>query len=216
MAEDPAGQGGEPETPTGIPDERITELEEELDKANQLITRLKGTQSSNDRAFSNLRAEKQTLEEQLQSITEANETAIVDLGALQTQNDVLSQRVTELSTVEAEVVAAKAQAERMQIAAIMAGETPAIALLVKSGALPQAETTEAFQASLAEIAEGLQGVVSSAARQQLAGSRPGNVQKIPPSANSLEEEAMRLLEEGKYDDGMKLYTQALELRTKQS
>jgi len=182
--------------------------------AGQLTTRLKGTQSSNDRAFSNLRAEKQDLETRFQGVVTEGDAAKASLATLQSQNDSLNQRVTELSAVEGEVVVAKAQAERMRIAAIMAGEAPAIALLVKSNALPQAETTEAFEISLASIAEGLKGVVSMATREQLAGSRPGNIPKTPPTSDSLEEEAMRLMEAGEYDDGMKLYTQALELRTK--
>jgi len=212
MTEEPAGQG-EP-TPTGAPDVRVTELEKKLDEANQLITRLKGTQSSNDRAFSNLRAEKQDLETKFQSVVTESEAAKANLATLQSQNDSLNQRVTELSAIESEVATAKAQAERMRIAAIMAGEAPAIALLVKSNALPQAETTELFKESLAGIAEGLKGVVSVAAREQLAGSRPGNIQKTPPTSATLEEEAMRLLDAGQYEDGMKLYTQALDLRTK--
>lgn len=214
MTEENAGQGEA--TPTSTNDGRVAELETQLSAANTLIDRLKGTQSSNDRAFSNLRAEKQDLETKLQAAVEASETAQASLTSLQSQFDTLNQRVIELAPLEAQLESAKAQAERMQIAAVMAGETPAIALLVKSNALPQADTTEAFQESLASIADGLQGVVASAARQQLSGARPGNVQKEPPTSGSLEEEAMRLMEAGEYENGMKLYTQALELRAKET
>ena len=109
---------------------------------------------------------------------------------------------------------AQANAERMRVAAVMAGTTPAISLLVETGALPQAENIDDFRAALERIASGIGQAASDTARQMLTGTHP-NIQGTTPTADSLLAEADRLLKDGKYEEGIALHTQALNLATKE-
>ena len=209
----PAGQGA---APTGTVDVGL--LTAQLAEAKQLNERLTGTQSANDRALTTLRTEKQALTKELVDVKAASLSVTTDLKASRTQNSSLSKRVEELAPFEQQAADRTLEVSQMRIAAVLAGSSPAISLLVKSNALPRADTAEAFETALTEIAAGLGGVIGDAAREQLSGVRPPGVQGAPPATSeSLEEEAMRLMDlPGRTEEGLAMWTQALELRAKQA
>jgi paraquat-inducible protein B len=207
MSEDNAGQGT---TPTGEGD--AGQLEAKLAEANRTIERLRGTQSANDRALADLRDSEKSLKTQLETISKERQDLESSFQAISEERDSLNEKVSELSGFQTEAESAKMRADMMRLAAVKAGENPAISILVKSGALPQADNLEDFEASLDEISENLGGIVSNQARQQLSGARPKNVTKVENTPESLEEESLRLLQAGNYDEGIKMHTQALELR----
>lgn len=205
-----AGQGA---APTGTSD-NVGLLKAQLAEAKLTITRLTGTQSANDRALTTLRTEKATLVQQLEEAKASSVSVTTDLEASRTQNTALSERLEELAPFEGQVTQKTLEADQLRVAAVLAGKSPAISLLVKSNALPSADTVEGFEAALTEIASGLGEVIGSAARDQLSGTRPPNVHKDTNDPDTMEELAMSLMNEGKTEEGLTLYTKALNLRAK--
>jgi chromosome segregation ATPase len=210
MSEENAGQGET--TPTGNTDSgRLHELEGQLQEATRTIERLRGTQSSNDRELGRLRTREGELQQQLADIDAARSAALSDLTNERSGVELLKKRLGELSVVEESAKVAQSNAERMRLAAIMAGTTPAISLLVETNALPQADTTDAFKEALERIATGIGQVASGQARQMLAGTHP-NVPGAKPTRDALLQEADRLLKAGEFEKAITMNTQALELK----
>lgn len=209
MTEEIAGQGET--TPTSNVDSgRLRELESQLQEATRTIERLRGTQSSNDRELGRLRTRESELQQQLADIDAARAAALSDLTQERSSIESLNKRLGELSGIEQKVSVAQSEAERMRLAAILAGTTPAISLLVETNALPQAETVDAFKEALERIAAGIGQAASGQARQMLAGTHP-DIPGAKPTREALLQEADRLLKAGKFNEAIALNTQALEL-----
>lgn len=206
MSEETAGQGAS--APTSNTDAGQSD---ELKQALQTIERLRGTQSSNDRELSRLRAREAELNQRLIDIEAARAAAATDLQNQRALVETLNSRLSELGGVELQAKAALAQAEKMRLAAVMAGTTPAISLLVEANALPQVDAVEDFKAALERIASGIGQVAIDQARGMLQGTHP-NVPGSKPTRESMLEQAEKLIQEGKFDEGIKLHTEALNFK----
>lgn len=209
MSEETAGQGETLTSNTGSISTGATEAQ--LQQALSTIERLRGTQSSNDRELGRLRTREAELQQQLNDIEAARAAALTDLQKERASAETLTKRLSELSAVESSAEVAKAQAERMRLAAVMAGTTPAISLLVETNALPQADSLEAFQEALKRIADGIGQVADSRAREMLSGTHP-DVGGQKPTRESMVQEADRLMKAGKYEEAIALHTQALNMK----
>ena len=150
MTEQEAGQG---ETLTGTSDngQLVVDLQAKLADAEATITRLRGTQSANDRTI----GEQKTLlaqhdgkfvdlEAQLKAVKTDYETASTTVADLNT-------KVQATGTLNAELEAMKQRNNRLLIAASKASQSPIIAALITNNALPQTETVEEFATALDAI-----------------------------------------------------------------
>jgi chromosome segregation ATPase len=171
MTEQEAGQG---ETLTGTSGngQLVVDLQAKLVDAEATITRLRGTQSANDRTI----GEQKTLlaqhdgkfvdlEAQLKAVKTDYETASTTVADLNT-------KVQAAGTLNAELEAMKQRNNRLLIAASKASQSPIIAALITNNALPQTETVEEFATALDAIIGQTKDQAFILAQGILAGSIP--------------------------------------------
>jgi phage shock protein A len=205
------------ESPTGTDAGQAAALLAENKDLKDQLTRLRGTQGSQDRALEHSRTSEAELKAKLTDIEVAHKTVLTDLEQFKATNAALTEKLNTLTPLESQVTQLSAQAERYRIAASMAGTSPAISLLVETGALPQTETTEDFKAALEKIAGGLSTYAGQQATQMLSGGRPSSPPAVDETPDSLMEKSMKLMNSGKradLDEALRLRDQALALQTK--
>ena len=224
MPEDTTGQvnldttiGGITETngtssvgPTGQTGE-LELTKAELAKAKEQITRLQGTQASNDRALQALRAEKDKLVAELAEFQTAVTARDADLVVTRQSLTELQTKTAELETLKAQAATAQAEVERLKVVAEFSAGNPTIALLAKTNALPQAETLEEFTAALKTISEGIGASAVTQATNLLSGAKP-TPKPAYQDADALEAEGYALIARQKDDEGLKLIKKAMALR----
>jgi len=223
MPEDTTGQG--PDTTLGTisnsttsavatPTGQTGELEStkvELAKAKEQITRLQGTQASNDRALQALRTEKDKLVADLAEFQTAVTARDADLAITKQSLTELQTKTAELETLKAQTEAAQAEIERLKVVAEFSAGNPTIALLAKTNALPKTETLEEFTAALKTISEGIGASAVTQATQLLSGAKP-TPKPAEQDADALEAEGYALIARQKDEEGLKLIKKAMALR----
>lgn len=208
MSEENAGQETTGNDETG----QLESLRQELGQANQIIERLRGTQSANDRELSNLRPLVKEYESTIEDLEKSNDALKSQFESANSSVEELSERVQELSTLEDQVRSYELDVNKLRLAATMAGENPAIAVLVETGALPQTDDLESFKESLERIAGGISDVTTKKVDDMMQGVRPKEPNVSGRTKTDAIEEAMSLMESGDYDKGLKLYTEALQMK----
>lgn len=152
MSEDDNNAGQGEQTPTG---DKTAELQQKLDEALEQISRLKGTQSANDRALTELRTTKTKLEADVAALQAKIDESTAALGEATNKATQLEEQNADLPQLKSKVEALEAEKKRLETVAQYAATTPAIGLLVQANALPQADTPEEFESALKVISDGL-------------------------------------------------------------
>jgi chromosome segregation ATPase len=220
MPEEVTGQGpdttigaitnGSIATPTGQTGE-LELTKAELAKAREQITRLQGTQASNDRALQALRTEKDKLVAELAEFQTAVTARDTDLEATRQSLTELQTKTAELDTLKAQALAAQAEVERLKVVAEFSASNPTIALLAKTNALPKTETLEEFTAALKTISDGIGVSAVTQATELLSGAKP-TPKPADQDADALEAEGYELIARQKDEEGLKLIKKAMALR----
>ena len=213
MTEEASGQGEGIQTPAPTGNE-LAALRAELAEQRGQNERLRGTQSTNDRELARLRTHEADLAQNVRDLEAARTALLTEVESQRTEAQTLSSRLGELEGLGATAKSALAQAEKLRIAAIMAGTAPAISLLVETNALPQIDDADAFKDALSRIATGLGQVAEVSAREILSGAKPapGAGGNQPPTKEALFAEYDRLMRENKSKEALAVFTQALELK----
>lgn len=216
MSEENTGQGIDNDTtvvatPTGQTGE-LDKATAELAKAKEQITRLQGTQASNDRALQALRTEKEKLVAELAEYQTAVTARDADLALTQQSLTELQTKTAELESLQAQTTAAQAEIERLKVVAEFSAINPTIALLAKTNALPKTETLDEFTAALKTISEGIGASAVTQATEILSGAKPTPA-PANQDADALEAEGYELIARQKDEEGLKLIKKALALRT---
>lgn len=198
-------------TPTGQTGEHeLTKAE--LAKAREQITRLQGTQASNDRALQALRTEKDKLVAELAEYQTAVTARDTDLAATRQSLTELQTKTAELETLKAQTIAAQAEIERLKIVAEFSASNPTIALLAKTNALPKTETLDEFKAALKTISESIGASAVTQATSILSGAKP-TPKPTNQDADALEAQGYELIARQRDEEGLKLIKRAMALRT---
>jgi chromosome segregation ATPase len=227
MSEEVAGQNGLDTTiggitnvigssstvPTGKTDE-LQEAKAQLAEAIKQIERLKGTQSANDRALASAKSQLDQMAvktAEYESAVKARDASItIATGEL----DALKTKTAELDKLQAQAAAAQTEIERLKIVAEYSAQNPMIAVLVKANALPRTSTIDEFRQAIQTIVDGVGSTANHQVLQTLAGARK------PPTpagedAASLQEEATKLIRQGRDEEGYALWRRALALQASQ-
>lgn len=187
----------------------------QLTKLQEDNARLRGTQASLDRAKTDLTAQVKELETKVTDLSAALSGKTSDLNAATTTIASLQEQVQNLKGFETVATNLQGEVAKMKVVASMAGKNPAIALLAETGALPNADSIEDFQASLQKIADGLGGLTKSAVSEKLSGAIPS---VTPAQGNEtfeqLYQKGMELIGQRKGEEGLKLIEQAYALQAK--
>jgi len=212
MAEMETGQGNDTVvTPTGDTGE-LDRMKTELVEATSQITRLKGTQASNDRALQALKTENEQLKTKVLEFEKDITARDTDITATLEQIESLKTQAAEAESLKVVATEAQLRAERMQIVAELAASNPAIAILAKTGALPAAETNEEFTNKLKTISDSIGATAKDQMNSLLSGGKPNPVPASGKDADTLEEEGYKLIMQQKGDEGIKLIREAWALR----
>jgi chromosome segregation ATPase len=178
------------------------------------IERLKGTQAANDRALAAKQAQIEQLAAQLAEYEGAVKARDESLSLTVAELNDLKTKTAELDKLTAQVTAAQYEVERLKVVAEYSAQNPMIAVLAKTGALPQAATLDDFKKGLDTIVSSMGGIAQRAVVETLTGARK------PPTPTeddvaSLQEEANRLIHAGRDTEGLELWRKAMALQAKQ-
>ena len=205
-----SGQGTTPTAPVDN-GQLIADIQAKLSEAETTITRLRGTQSANDRTIGELKSQTSKLgdyEAQIKALEIERDTA--------TQATVeLTQKVQAVGTLTTELESLKERNNRLMIAASKASQSPIIAALIENNALPQADTVEDFTTALDSIIGRAGTQAANQAKEMLSGSRP-----VPNSAGDAESpiEMIRrgeqMVRDKKIDEGIALIQEGERLKAR--
>lgn len=226
MSEEATGQGTLDTTIAGItstngtsgvaPTGQMDELQQasvKLAEYQKQIDRLKGTQSANDRALANAKAQLEEMAAKLAEYEGAVQARDESIKITSSELEQLKSKTSELDALQAQAQAAQAEIERLRVVAEFASTNPVVAILAKTNALPQTNTIEEFRAAVQTIVDSVGTTASQQVAQTLSGAR-----KPPtPSTESvvdLQEQATMLIRAGKQEEGLELWKKALALQAK--
>jgi chromosome segregation ATPase len=155
---------------------QLQDLQKQLGEANTTITRLRGTQSVNDRTIGEQKSEIEKLVGTTTDMEAQLKAFNTDKAAASKTITDLQGRLTNSEALQSELEALKTNQNRLLIAAGKAGN-PIIAALITNNALPQADTDEAFGQALENIISGSNQAVQIQVQNTLQGTKPApNVQ----------------------------------------
>jgi chromosome segregation ATPase len=197
--------------PSSAPTGQTPELSKELAEARLQIERLKGTQAANDRALAARQAQIDKLVAQAAEYEGAVKARDESLSLTVTELADLKTKTAELDNLQAQVAAAQYEVERLKVVAEYSAQNPMIAVLAKTGALPQAETLDDFRKGLDAIVSSMGGIAQQAIVQTLTGARkpPAPVEN---DVASMQEEATRLIRAGRDEEAYELWRKVMALQ----
>lgn len=187
------------------------DLSKQLAQKDEVIDRLRGTQSSLDRANEELRSKLGKLETQLQDLItniKAKDQELADFASVKQQ---FVEQQSQLQKLGKQLEASTARAERLRVVAELAGDNPAISVLAKNGALPQADTVEEFTERLNAIAESMSGIIETQARVKLQGSKPAPQRAQDMDKDSMQAKGRALINDGRVQEGLELIQKSMTL-----
>jgi len=195
-------------TSANVPD--MGALQSQLEAAQQQIERLKGTHSAVEKNRSELAAKVKELEAAVAERTSQFELKSGESATLAQQ---IQEFKTQLESTQTRATAAEKRLQRTLLAAGMVAEAPALATLIKTGALPAVEDDAQFEESLKEIVKSLKGSAGAEALKIVSGATPAVTAAPSGDYSAMELEAMKLmLNSATEAQGRKLLDQAMQAR----
>jgi len=201
---------GQVTTPTG-PD--VGELQRRLTEATEQIDRMRGTQSSNDRALTVLRAQVKQYETQVAQYQVDIAARDTDLVASHASLEEYKTKDAELEQLKLTNTALTAATERLSVVAEYAAKHPVVGLLSSAGALPVADDIEGFRKGLDFIVAGMADAAVAQATSIVAGAKPNPPQTASPEADDLYDQGMKMIM-AQNPEGIELVKQAQQMRLK--
>lgn len=167
------------------------------------ITRMRGTQSANDRAAAELRANVASLNSQLKGLQEQLEAANAKAAQVATYEATTKSLQEQLAALTSERDAHAAKSAQMAVVAEYAGKFPQVSVLAANGVLPQYEgNPETYKGKIEALVTQLFG--QPAALQ----SKPTPPAAQPTPSSARMDEILEMVNKGD-KRGIELYTQLL-------